>query len=278
MLRACARFVKIEHTAFSLPLLLAGAVLAARGLPPLRALLLIVLAGFGARIAAMSLNRLVDREIDARNPRTRARELPSGTLRVRDAGVILAGGIALYLAAAWLLAPVLLVLAPVPLLVFLGYPYLKRLTPWAHLGVGLALAAAPLGGWLAVDRRLDGLGPGLLLALFTCLWVAGFDIIYATLDEDFDRAAGLRSMPAWLGRRGALRVSGAFHAAAFAALAVLVATALSTPLAWAGLALAGALLWLEHHRASDVDLAFFRVNAALGFVVLAVVVAGVRPL
>jgi 4-hydroxybenzoate polyprenyltransferase len=272
-----ARFVKLEHTVFSLPLLYAGAVLAQRGLPPFRSMLLIALAGFGARVAALGLNRLIDREIDAENPRTRARELPSGAMSVAEGGGIVAAGLIAYVAAAWLIAPVLALLAPVPLAIFLVYPYLKRVTSWAHLGVGLGLAMAPLGGWLAITRSVNEPAPGLLLAAFTFFWVSGFDIIYATLDEEFDRRAGLHSLPSRLGRRGALRISAAFHAAAFAALTLLVATALHTPLAWMLLAVAGVLLFLEHRRADDVNLAFFKVNAALGFVVLGVVLAGLRP-
>lgn len=275
MLRTYASFVKLEHTFFTLPLLFAGALLAARGVPSWQLLTLIVAAGLGARIAAMAMNRLIDRRIDARNPRTAVRELPSGTMRVRDGVAVLGAGVALYLAAAWAISPMLLPLSPLPLIVFLGYPYMKRFTPWAHLGVGVGMAGAPLGGYLAVTRSLHHVGPGLLLALFTFFWGAGFDIIYATLDEDFDRAAGLHSMPAWLGRTRALRVSAALHACAFGALIALVHVALPGALPWVFATAIAALLVLEHRQAANVNLAFFHVNAVVGFVVLGLVASGV---
>ncbi len=275
MLKTYASFVKLEHTFFTLPLLFAGALLGARGVPSARLLLLIVAAGLGARVAAMALNRLIDRRIDARNPRTAIRELPSGAMRVREGVAILLAGLAVYLAAAWAISPLLLPLAPLPLVVFLGYPYMKRFTPWAHLGVGLGMAGAPLGGYLAVTHSFQGAGPGLLLGLFTFFWGSGFDIIYATVDEEFDRAAGLHSMPAWLGRGRALRVSMALHLCAFATLAALIWVALPGALPWVFAAVVGGLLVLEHRQAARVNLAFFHVNAVLGFVVLGLVAAGV---
>ncbi len=275
MLKTYASFVKLEHTFFTLPLLFAGALLASRGLPSWRVLGLIVAAGFGARIAAMALNRLIDRRIDARNPRTAVRELPSGAMRVAEGYAVLGAGLVLYVAAAWAISPRLLPYAPLPLIVFVGYPYLKRVTPWAHLGVGLGMAGAPLGGYLAITRSFHDSAPGLLLALFTFFWGSGFDIIYATLDEEFDRAAGLHSMPAWLGRTRALWVSRALHVCAFATLAWLVHAALPGAWPWACAALVGALLVLEHAQAARVNLAFFHVNAVLGFVVLGVVASGV---
>lgn len=275
MWKTYASFVKLEHTFFTLPLLFAGAMLASHGLPSWRLLGLIVAAGVGARIAAMAMNRLIDRRIDAGNPRTAVRELPSGAMTVAEGVGVLAAGLVVYLAAAWAISPSLLPLSPLPLIVFLGYPYMKRFTPWAHLGVGLGMAGAPLGGYLAVTRSFHDAGPGLLLALFTFFWGSGFDIIYATLDEEFDRRAGLHSMPAWLGRGKALWVSRALHVCAFATLAALVATALPGALPWVCAAVVAGLLVLEHLQAANVDLAFFHVNAVLGFVVLALVATGV---
>ena len=273
--RTYASFVKIEHALFSLPLILAGAWLAApAGVPPIT-LLWIALAATGARTAALALNRLLDRAIDARNPRTRVRELPAGRMSVREGWLVAAAGTAVYVVAAAALHPLCLLLAPVPLLVFTLYPLLKRFTALCHFGVGAALALSPLGGFLAVTpdlgAALRACGP---LALFTLLWVSGFDLIYATLDEDFDRAHGVRSLPAAIGSARALVVSRACHGLAFAVLAAWAWSRWPTPaVAVALLAVAAGLAW-QQLSARQVDLAFFRINAGLGFVVLAVVLAG----
>lgn len=269
-----ARFVKIEHTVFSLPMLFAGAWLAAGGFPGWRLLGLVVLAGFGARVVALGLNRIIDRKIDARNPRTVVRELPRGAMGVAEAWGVVAAGLVLYLVAAGLLGPICLLLSPIPLAVFVVYPTMKRFTPLAHFGVGLGLAVAPLGAFMAVRQSFDDSAPALLLGAFTLFWVAGFDIIYATLDEAFDRANGLHSMPSRFGKAAALRVSAFLHLAAFAALAVLVLWRLRTVPALLLLGVTGLLLALEHRQGRDVETAFFRINALLGFVVLALVMAG----
>ena len=273
--RTYARFVKIEHALFSLPLILAGALLAAPGGFPWATLGWIALAGTGARTAALALNRLLDRAIDARNPRTRVRELPSGAMSVAEGWAVALAGALAYAFAAAQLNPLCLLLSPVPLLVFALYPLLKRVTPLCHFGVGAALALSPLGGYLAVvpdlGAALREAGP---LALFTLGWVAGFDLIYATLDVEFDRAHGVHSLPAALGTGRALWVSRACHAVAFAALAFWALA--RWPSAWVAgaLALVGLGLAWQQRKADDVDLAFFRINAGLGFIVLLVVLAG----
>ncbi len=271
-------FVRFEHTLFSLPLLLAGAVLGARGLPAGRTLALIVIAGTGARTAALALNRILDREIDARNPRTAGRELPSGRLSRGGAWCVAAAGAAVYVLAAALLPPLCLKLSPIPLAVFVGYPFLKRFTILSHFGVGLGLALGTLGAWIAVTGVFRPYGPAHLLALFTFLWASGFDVIYATLDERFDREAGLHSLPARLGRRPALAAAAAIHGLGFGTLAVTTFHYLATPAAWTLLALVGLLFLLEHRLAHRVDLAFFRINAGLGFVVLALIWTGLPAL
>jgi 4-hydroxybenzoate polyprenyltransferase len=271
-----ARFVKIEHTVFSFPLLVSGALLARDELT-LRTFLLILAAGTGARVAALGLNRILDRTIDARNPRTKDRELPAGAMSVAEAGLVTLAGILLYLIAAVSISPRCLALSPIPLAIFLMYPLLKRFTMWAHLGVGASLAMGPLGAWYAVQLDFGDFGNALLLCLFTFFWVAGFDVIYATLDLEFDRSHQLHSLPAALGRERALGVSLAFHAAAFVLLALLYLRALEGALAAALLILIGGLLVLEHRKAGDVELAFFRINAVVGFAVLGLVVAGLRP-
>jgi len=273
--RTYARFVKIEHALFSLPLILAGAWLAAHDRIPLSALGWIALAGTGARTAALALNRLLDHAIDAQNPRTKTRELPSGAMKLAEGWGVALAGAALYAFAAARLNPLCLALSPVPLIVFAVYPLLKRVTPLCHFGVGAALALSPLGGYLAIHPDLGAAfreaGP---LALFTLGWVAGFDIIYATLDAEFDRSAGVRSLPAALGRERALYVSLACHALAFSALTWWALTRWPSPWVVGALALVGAGLAWQQKSATNVDLAFFRINAGLGFVVLAVVLAG----
>lgn len=274
--RVWAAFVKVEHTLFSLPVMFAGVLLAARGIPSPVLLGWILLAGVGARTLALALNRLIDRSIDARNPRTAARELPSGAMGVAEGALIATVGLLLYLLAVWQLPPLCRWLAPIPVAVFAAYPYMKRFTPLAHFGVGLALALAPLGGWVAVRGDLGGIAPALWLSLFTWLWVAGFDIIYATLDEAFDRQAGLHSLPSRLGSVGALRVSAICHLLAVVALVVLYAGDLSGILAALALAAVAGALFAEQRLADRVDLAFFRINIIVGFLVLAMVAAGIR--
>jgi len=274
-LRTWGRFVRFEHTLFSLPLLFAGLVLGAGGVPSWRLLLLVLVAGTGARTAALALNRILDRRIDRANPRTATRELPRGVMSTAEAWALAGAGALVYAVAAWAIAPICLALAPIPLAVFVLYPLLKRVTPWCHLGVGTGLAMAPLGGWFAARLAFEDVAPALLLAGFTLGWVAGFDVIYATLDEAFDREHGVRSLPARYGRATALRIARGLHAAAWACLAGLVSWRLAwVPAAPFVVGVAALLAW-EHARSDDIDLAFFRINVAVGFVALGSVVAGV---
>lgn len=275
-LSTLARFVKIEHTLFSLPLIYSGALLAARGWIPLRLALLMLVAATGARTVALALNRIIDREIDKRNPRTAIRELPAGRMKLVEASAVLLAGLALYFGNAELIGRFCLIWSPLPLAVFVFYPYMKRFTPLAHFGVGLGLAMAPLAGWVAVTQSLSNIIPGFVLGLFTMLWVTGFDIIYATLDEEFDRRENLYSLPSRLGKEKALRISGYLHALAFIVLIYIFTVYIKSWIAIPFLALAGYLLYLEHAKAADVELAFFKINAALGFVILVMVVVGVH--
>jgi 4-hydroxybenzoate polyprenyltransferase len=269
------RFIKIEHTLFSLPLIFSGAFLASKGPPTLLLLVLILVAATGARTAALALNRIIDREIDRRNPRTAVRELPSGRMNVTEALAVLALGIALYLGSAALISPFCLALSPLPLLIFTIYPYMKRFTALAHFGVGLGLAMAPLGGWFAVEKSFENLLPGVLLSLFTLFWVTGFDIIYSTLDELFDREEQLFSFTSRYGRTTALRISAVLHFLAFGLLALLFVLHIRALAALPLLMLSGFLLYLEQKKAGDVELAFFKINAVLGFVILGMIVVGV---
>jgi 4-hydroxybenzoate polyprenyltransferase len=284
-LRVYAGFVKLEHTVFSLPLIFAGALLALRGWPEARPAVLILLAAIGGRVVAMGLNRLIDAGIDARNPRTKRRELPRGAMRRAEAWLIVLAAGALYVAAAASIAPVCLALSPIPVALFVGYPYLKRFTALSHLGLGLAWSMAPLGGWLAAASQVPQATAAQLLArigevgwlwLFSVLWVAGFDIIYATMDESFDREAGLYSLPAMRGRRPALRVAAGLHGMAFLSLSMLWRAQLRTPAALPWLAPVAALFIWQHAIADrHPAFAFFQVNGLLGFVVLGFVVAGI---
>ena len=278
-----ASFVRFEHTLFSLPLILAG-VFSTIG-PPLSAgrWLLVAIAAVGARTSAMALNRLIDRRLDALNPRTRGRELPAGRMRMAEAVGLLLASMVAYLLACAALGPWFLRVSPIPLVVFAGYPYLKRFTPLCHFGVGLALALAPLAGYAAAHPELGNPSAAFWLAGFALAWVSGFDIIYATLDEEFDRAHGVHSMVAWLGRKRALQVSAVLHLIAFWCVLTVArelwmnASISSANAPWALpvlsllLATAGALLYLEQRWAENVNLAFFKVNVYVGFVVLAIV-------
>lgn len=255
-------------------MLFAGVFLGGGLDPSWRLLALVLFAGVGARTAALALNRLIDHRIDAANPRTVDRELPSGRVSVGEGAALAALGSGVYFVSAGAIAPICLWLAPIPLAVFVAYPYLKRITPWCHLGVGLGLAMAPLGGWFAARLAFDDVAPVLLLGGFTLFWVAGFDVIYATLDEAFDRESGVRSLPARYGRRTALHISSVLQAVAWLLLAGLVAWRLSSPSAYGLLVVVGALLIGQQIKATSVDLAFFRINIWVGFVVLAAVVTG----
>ncbi len=297
-LRTYASFVRVEHTLFSLPMILAG-VFSANGRPlEWSRWAWIAVAAVGARTAAMTLNRLVDRRLDARNPRTAQRELPAGRMGLGEALALLVAGTSVYLIACAALGPWYVKVAAIPLAVFALYPYLKRFTPLCHSGVGAALALAPLAGFAAAHPQLQDSLPAWGLAAFAFLWVTGFDIIYATLDEAFDREARVHSMVVWLGRARALRVSWALHVGAMAALAWTlwrlafnldrdgdryIWHIMDPPTGWANpfwltitallFVATAVLLWLEQRWAEDVNLAFFKTNVAVGFLVLLAVLA-----
>jgi 4-hydroxybenzoate polyprenyltransferase len=273
-LKSLLNFLKIEHTLFSLPLIYGGAFLASKEIPSLSLVLLILLAATSARVVALTLNRLIDREIDRRNPRTANRELPSGRLSSKQAVAVLAWGLIVYFVSASLISDFCFYLSPIPLFVFTVYPYLKRFTPLAHFGVGLGLSMAPLGGWFAVTGSFTPIIPGVLLSAITLLWVTGFDIIYSTLDEEFDREAGLHSFVVRFGKVRALQISGYLHLAAYATLVILFVIYIKAILGLPLLLLSGYLLYLEHKKAEDVELAFFKINAAVGFTIFLMILVG----
>ncbi|MYG76608.1 MAG: 4-hydroxybenzoate octaprenyltransferase [Acidobacteria bacterium] len=265
-LKVWAEYLKIEHTLFSVPLIYAGALLAEPPLTP-RTAVLILVAATGARTAALGLNRILDRHLDAQNPRTANRALPAGAISHRGAVAVAMLAFMVALVAAWAISPRCLIIAPVPLAAFVGYPLLKRTTRWAHLGLGVTLALGPLCGFYAVALEWRGLFPILMLSAFTALWSAGFDILYATLDEESDRRTGVFSLPAAIGSRRAVRVAAGMHALAFAALMILFSTSLHGAVSGLLFALTGGLFVLQHLLRQHVNFAFFQVNAVLGCVV-----------
>jgi 4-hydroxybenzoate polyprenyltransferase len=260
--------IKIEHTLFALPFAFLGMILAAEGWPSWATAAWIVVAMVGARSAAMGFNRLVDRRIDADNPRTAQRALPARKVAPAFVGLFVLASIAVFLLASWQLNRLTLIFAPIALIVLLGYSYTKRFTSFSHLVLGLALGGAPLGGWIAV--RGDVAATPLLLTATVLCWVAGFDVLYALQDLEFDRDRGLHSIPARLGERKALWVSGLLH---LAMLGLLVALPGTYPpgLGWAywlGVAGCAALLGYQHTivRPGDLsrlDAAFFQANGVL---------------
>ncbi len=261
-----ARLVQLQHTLFALPFALAGAFLGARGVPGAGAFLAVAAAMFGLRTAAMAFNRIVDRRFDARNPRTAGRELPTGRVSLAEAWTMSALGLALFLAACRALNTWTLALAPLAILLTFGYSLTKRFTSGSHLVLGAALGLAPFGGYLATHGSPAGFPWALAAAVV--FWVAGFDVLYACLDVDFDRRTGLHSLPARFGRRGALHLARLFHLAAFLLFALAGRSAgLGAPW-WIGLAIAAVAFFVQHAvvRPDDlgrVQFAFFQLNAAV---------------
>src|SRR5260221_158474 len=264
--------IKIEHTLFALPFAFLGAVLAARGFPAAMQVLWITVAMVGARSTAMAFNRFADKDYDARNPRTRMRAIPSGALSVAFVLIFTMFAAALFLFAAAMLNRLTLILAPIALASFILYSYTKRWTILSHLVLGWCLAIAPTGAWIAIRGALDSPVP-LLLSLVVMLWTAGFDVLYACQDYDFDRREGLRSIPARFGIARSLWLARLLHAGAFAALVALYFIANLGAIAIVGLVATGALLIYQHTlvRADDLsrlNAAFFTTNAVVSIILL----------
>jgi len=265
--------IKFQHTLFALPFAFTGMILAARGLPRWGTLLWVMLAMVGARSAALTFNRIADRRFDAANPRTAGRALPAGKISLGFAVGFVVVSAGLFVLAAAMLNPLCFALSPVALLVALGYSFTKRFTPLSHFVLGLSLAMAPMGGWLAVTGTF-GIQP-LLLSFAVLAWTAGFDILYACQDRDFDRRAGLHSIPARWGVRASLRASSLLHSLTVLALVGLIPLA---DLGWiylAGMGLIAAFLFYEHSLVSPANLgrlnvAFFQVNAWVSVLIFTV--------
>jgi 4-hydroxybenzoate polyprenyltransferase len=270
-------FVKLPHTLFALPFALVGVVLASYHAPVTwEGVGWVVLAFTCARFAAMGFNRIVDREIDARNPRTRQRELPSGALRVTEAVTAVAVASLLFVYAAWRLNPLCAMLSPVALAWVFFYSYTKRFTRWCHLVLGIGMSIAPVGGYLAVTGAWSRPWWMLLvLALAVATWGGGFDVLYALQDVEFDRSQRLYSLPSTLGERRALSLSRVLHVLTVASLALVgVATFHRVPggsYYAVGVAVAAALLIYEHSLVkhddfSRLDAAFFTMNGVISIV------------
>jgi 4-hydroxybenzoate polyprenyltransferase len=273
-IRTTLEMIRWEHSVFALPFALTGAMLAARGVPPLPTLGWILLAMVSARSAAMAFNRLADARLDAANPRTANRALPAGLLSAKFVGWFTVLASAIFVAAAWRLNRLTLMLAPVVLVVLLGYSLTKRFTRWSHLVLGLALGIAPSAAWIAVrgslDRRI------VVLTAAVLLWVAGFDILYACQDFEHDRKVGLNSVPQAFGMPAAFWLARLFHLGMLALLLWICALFSLGPIAYVGVALVAALLLYEHLIVSPADLsrmdaAFFTMNGVIAFVFFAAV-------
>jgi 4-hydroxybenzoate polyprenyltransferase len=271
-----ARLVKIEHTVFALPFAYVGAFLAVNGRPSWHDLLWITVAMVGARSLAMALNRLIDAGIDARNPRTAGRELPSGQLSIVQVWLFSAAALALLLVAVWQLNPLVRWLWPIPVIGFVVYPYLKRFTWLCHFWLGAVDGLAPVGAWVAITGKLPW--QAWLLGAAVALWVGGFDLFYALFDEEIDRREGLHSIVTRFGVRGAFTGARLSHAAT---VACLVAVGVGLPvgaLYWLGVAVVAVLLLYEHALVRPADLrrldaAFFTMNGVISVAFAVFVIA-----
>ncbi len=273
-----ARLVKLEHTVFALPFAYVGAFLALGRVPPLATIVWITLAMAGARSLAMALNRLIDARIDAANPRTATREIPSGALSVPAVMGFICLSLGVFLVAVWQLAPIVRYLWPIPVVAFVVYPYLKRFTWLCHFWLGAVDGLAPVGGWVAVRGNLPWQAWALGGAVAT--WVAGFDVFYSLFDVEIDRAQGLESVAAHFGEERAFMVARLLHVAT---ITFLVLAGLGLPVGagyWLGVAVVAALLGYEHSlvRPGDLrrlDAAFFTMNGVISVAFFAFVLADV---
>jgi 4-hydroxybenzoate polyprenyltransferase len=275
-LRTYAAFVRFSHSVFALPFALAGALLAAQHAPlTWTKVFWILVAMVSARSAAMGFNRIADARLDALNPRTSMRELPRGAMSRTEAAAFVAIASLIFVAAAWQLNPLCFALSPVALAIVFWYSLAKRFTTWTQLFLGLSMAVAPVGGWLAVGARA-GWEPWLLAAAIG-MWVGGFDVLYACQDLDFDRAHRLRSIPVRVGVPASLAISRAMHAVAVACLLALAWTAPLGPIYLVGVGIVAALLVYEQSLVSADDLSqvkrAFDLNGFVGILYLAVLVA-----
>ncbi len=277
-LKIILEMIKFEHTVFALPFAIMSAFIAADGIPSLAKLGWILVAMVGARSCAMAFNRLADAEIDGVNPRTSRRAIPSGLITKGAVWVFTLISAGLLVLAAWRLNPLAFALSPVALAVIMGYSYTKRFTALSHLWLGLALSISPVGAWIAITGRFDC--PPIVLCCVVLLWTAGFDIIYACQDVNFDREHGLHSIPARLGIRWALWVSSGLHVVA---VLLLFGIPFLTELGlfyYIGVGVVVLIFIYEHaivkpNDLSRVNLAFFTLNGMISLVLMALSIADI---
>ena len=260
--------IKFEHSVFALPVALSGAMLASvHGLPNLSTTAWIVVACIGARSFAMSINRVIDKDIDFKNPRTKAREIPSGVISINQAIVFSIASVVVFFYAAWQLPKICLLLFPVALFWFYVYPFTIRFTLLSHIWLGIALGASPLAGWISVTGKIDSVIP-FILGIAVVFWVSGFDIIYACQDYDFDKKNNLHSIPTKFGIKNALFISRIFHVTTIALL-ILLGTLIQTSLVyWFCVIFVAGMLFYEQslvkpNDLSKVNLAFFTLNGLI---------------
>ncbi len=264
------RMIKISHSVFALPFAFTGSVLAARGVPTFEKIFWIAVAMVSGRTAAMGLNRVIDREIDARNPRTAAREIPSGKIKTSEAILFIVISLLVFLYSAWRLNPLCLKLSPLAILFFVLYPYTKRFTWLSHIVLGIAISGAPLGAWIAIRGTIDTEILPLVLAVI--FWLAGFDILYALQDLEFDRSSGLYSIPARFGIRNALMMSRGFHLLTWMFLFYTGYIFNLGILFYIGMLVVAGLLLYEHSLVKEddlsrLDMAFFNMNGYISITV-----------
>ncbi len=260
--------IKFKHTVFAMPFALMGAFLAGRGIPSLSVFFWVVIAMVGARTAAMTFNRIVDRRFDAANPRTAGRAIPAGEVTMGESWVMVVLASCLFFFACWMMNSMALIIAPIALSLTFIYSLTKRFTWLCHVVLGVALAFSPLGGWVAVAGTLSGYP--WVLSLGVLFWVAGFDCVYACLDADFDRKAGLYSMPASFGRKNAFRLAVFFHVLAFVLFTLTGYLQGLNFIYYIGIVLTGGALFYQHLAVNPKDLSriqvsFFSMN---GFIAL----------
>ena len=276
--KALAEFlemIKFEHTIFALPFALISLLFATEGRLTWHLILWVIVAMVGARTGAMGFNRIIDAEIDRRNPRTRNRAIPSGRISKRSATIISLVAFGLFVFAAAMLNTACLVASPFAIIILIGYSYTKRYTSYSHLVLGFAISGAPLGAWMAATGTISA--AALVLSLAVLCWIAGFDILYSLQDVEFDRKAGLHSIPAAVGIASALWISRFLHLLCIVFLASLAKLLPTGTLYLVGVAVVGGLLVYEHllirpNDLSKINTAFFTINGLISIMFLAFVV------
>lgn len=269
--------IKFEHTVFALPFALMGTWLAARGWPGWYKFTWIIIAMAGARSAAMAFNRFADLKFDAKNPRTSSRALPKGRIKIREIILFIIISSVLFCFAAYMLNPLCFILSPIALAIVLLYSYTKRFTPLCHLFLGLAVGLAPFGGWVAITGSISFLS--ILLSVGILFWIAGFDILYACQDVEFDRTEGLKSIPALLGGKKAFNISAMFHFITFCIFLLVGIIGDLNAGYFIVMILVGIFLFIEHRVISPdnmkrIDLAFFTINGAISIAMFTATILG----